>query len=246
MTIFLPVIFLLLLFPVVSVHAQGVSPAISVSAAVENVDLTSGTILCAYPEGNVPCNREYDSTILGVISKEPAVLLQNTTQSDTLPVVNSGKGVVRVKADANIKKGDFVTSSTTAGIGQKASQSGYVIGLAQADQQGELVLVAVNVRPAIVAEGIRGNLLETLRTGLASVYLTPLNALRYILALVVTVIAFTLGFMYFGRVAKTGVEAVGRNPLASRTIQLSVIFNIILTVVIMLAGLALAYLILIL
>lgn len=220
--------------------------AVAGSVAVENPDLTSGTIICAYAEGNLPCNREYDPAVLGVIDREPGVYLQNVSQTQTLPLVTSGKATVRVKADTGIKKGDFVTSSTEAGVGQKAKRSGYVVGTAQADQQGETVLVEVGVRPALVMEGIRGNLLETIREGLAAVYLTPLTALRYMLALVVTVIAFTLGFMYFGRVAKTGVEAVGRNPLASRTIQLSVVFNIGLTAIIMIAGLVLAYLILIL
>lgn len=220
--------------------------AVAGSVAVENPDLPSGTIVCAYAEGNLPCNREYDPAILGVIDTQPTVYLQNLSQTQTLPLVTSGKAVIRVKADAGIKKGDFVTSSTEAGVGQKAGHSGQVVGTAQADQEGETVLVEINIRPAIVAEGVRGNLLETIRQGLASVYLTPLTALRYMLALVVTVAAFILGFIYFGRVARTGVEAVGRNPIASRTIQLSVIFNVILTVAIALAGLALAYLILIL
>lgn len=230
----------------VPVVAQGVAPAVGVAVLVEDVDLASGTVLCAYADGNQPCTLEYDPQVLGVVSREPAAWLQNTTQETALPLINSGKIRVRVKADAGIKKGDFVTTSTVAGVGQKATHSGYVVGTAQADQEGETVLVAINIRPAIVAEGIRGNLLETLRQGLAAVYLTPLTALRYMLAIVVTAVAFTLGFMYFGRVAKTGVEAVGRNPIAARTIQLSVIVNVILTVAIALAGLALAYLILIL
>ena len=59
-------------------------------------------------------------------------------------------------------------------------------------------------------------------------------------------ISFSLGFIYFGRVAKTGIEAMGRNPMAGKMIQLSVLFNIIVTVIIVLIGLAIAYLILIL
>lgn len=220
--------------------------AVAGSVAVENPDLPSGTIMCAYSEGNLPCNQEYDPAILGVIDRQPSVYLQNLSQSQTLPLATSGKVVVRVKAGAGIKKGDFVTTSGDPGVGQKATRSGFIVGMAQADQEGEEVLVAVTVRPAIIVEGVRGNLLETLRQGLASVYLTPLSALRYILAMIVTIIAFTLGFMYFGRVAKSGVEAVGRNPIASRTIQFSVILNVILTMAIALAGLTLAYLILIL
>jgi hypothetical protein len=72
-----------------------------------------------------------------------------------------------------------------------------------------------------------------------------LASLRYLLAIIVAVMAFGLGFVYFGRVAKGGVEALGRNPLAGRAIQLSVLMNLILTVAIMVGGLVLAYIILI-
>jgi F0F1-type ATP synthase membrane subunit c/vacuolar-type H+-ATPase subunit K len=53
-----------------------------------------------------------------------------------------------------------------------------------------------------------------------------------------------LGFVFFGRVVARGVEAMGRNPLAGSLIAVSVVFNLILTVVIMLVGLGIAYLIL--
>jgi F0F1-type ATP synthase membrane subunit c/vacuolar-type H+-ATPase subunit K len=52
--------------------------------------------------------------------------------------------------------------------------------------------------------------------------------------------------IYFGKASRAGIEAVGRNPLAKRVIQLTVVMNIVLTIVIVLVGLAIAYLILIL
>lgn len=226
------------------------SSAMAVSVVINGDQIEDGQIVCSTAEGNLLCNQPYDTAILGVVATDPVIFLQNRALEGSYPLVTSGKAFVKVTNSAgNISIGNFVTTSTIAGTGQKATRSGYVIGTAlqRYDGTGEAkILVSIGIRPAIVAEGIKGNLLETLRQGLTSVYLTPLNALRYILAMVVTVIAFILGFMYFGRVAKTGVEAVGRNPLASREIQLSVVFNIVLTVIIMIAGLALAYLILIL
>ncbi len=225
------------------------SSAVGVSVAVKGDKITDGLILCSTADGNVPCTQDYATNTLGVVSTDPALLIENKSLSGSYPLVTSGKAFAQVNnAGGKIAIGDFVTTSTTPGIGQKAAQTGYVVGTAlQAyDGSGEgKILISVGVRPAIVAEGVRGNLLDTVRRGLGSVYLTPLSALRYILAMIVTIVSFTLGFMYFGRVAKTGVEAVGRNPLASRTIQLSVVFNVILTLVISAAGLALAYLILI-
>jgi hypothetical protein len=105
--------------------------------------------------------------------------------------------------------------------------------------------VSIGIRPAIVATSARGNLIEALKQGLLAPTLTPLASLRYLLAMIVAVASFILGFIYFGKVAKSGVEAVGRNPLASRLIQLNVALNLILTVAIMSAGLLLAYFILI-
>jgi F0F1-type ATP synthase membrane subunit c/vacuolar-type H+-ATPase subunit K len=76
--------------------------------------------------------------------------------------------------------------------------------------------------------------------------LEPIESLRYLLAIAMVLIAFTLGMIYFGRSSRAGIEAIGRNPLAKKVIQLTVFMNIILTVVIVLVGLGIAYLILVL
>jgi F0F1-type ATP synthase membrane subunit c/vacuolar-type H+-ATPase subunit K len=73
-----------------------------------------------------------------------------------------------------------------------------------------------------------------------------LASLRYLLAFLIAIIAFVLGFIYFGRVVRVGIEAIGRNPLARRMIQITMLFNILITIVIVLAGLLIAYLILVL
>jgi hypothetical protein len=80
----------------------------------------------------------------------------------------------------------------------------------------------------------------------ASPFLTPLTSLRYILAVMITVIAFFLGFRTYGRIAGSGLEALGRNPLAAKAISISIIFNIFLAGLIVIAGLALSYLVLVL
>jgi len=53
-----------------------------------------------------------------------------------------------------------------------------------------------------------------------------------------------LGFVAFGRVAGRGVEALGRNPLAARVIQLGIFLNVFITVAIIAAGILVAILIL--
>jgi F0F1-type ATP synthase membrane subunit c/vacuolar-type H+-ATPase subunit K len=52
-----------------------------------------------------------------------------------------------------------------------------------------------------------------------------------------------LGYFSFGRAAAKGVEALGRNPSASRVIHMGIIFNVAIVVAIALAGLGVAFLI---
>ena len=191
----------------------------------------------------------YDGNIYGVYVAEPALALENLSLTDAKTVATSGKAYVRVSdANGQVKKGDYVTSSDKEGVGQKATKSGYVMGTALEDAEvGESkVLVAIAAKQAFVTLSTKGNLLETIKDAILSPTLTPLASLRYILAAIMASAAFILGFWYFGRVAKSGVEAVGRNPLAGRLIQFSVILNLILTALIMGSGLLIAYLILVL
>lgn len=244
------ILFLVLLLPSRAL-AQNTSSGLAVPLAVEDTNTEDGTIICVKETKFVPCDTEYDVTMIAVVSRDPAVFLENKTTGG-IPGVATGIAYVRVSgAGGKIAKGDLITTSTAAGVGQKAKQSGYVLGVANESFDGDTaatlgkITVNLGIKPAIVVDGVRGDLLETLRRGLASVYLTPLSALRYILAMIVVLVSFTLGFVYFGRVARSGVEAIGRNPMAGAAIQASVIFNVILTIAIMLGGLGLAYLILV-
>jgi len=157
--------------------------------------------------------------------------------------------MVRVSGTGGkLKRGDFITTSATPGLGVKAGKSGNVLGMALDEylEEGEgKVLASIAIRPAIVATAARGNVVETLKQGLLAPTLSPLASLRYVLAVIVVIISFVLGFVYFGRVARAGVEAMGRNPLAGRMIAVGVVFNLLLTVAIMGGGLIAAYLILI-
>ena len=168
-------------------------------------------------------------------------------------VVSGGEAFVKVSTvNGDIVKGDFVTSSEISGVAQKADRSGQVIGVALQDYSAESpdivddILVQLDIRAKMIASNVRVNLIEALRSGTQAPFMTPLTSLRYILAALVTAGSFVIGFASFGKTSGSGVEALGRNPLAHKTIQRSIVFNLILTAVIMLAGLTLAYLILVL
>ncbi|HRN96392.1 MAG TPA: hypothetical protein PLD54_03025, partial [Candidatus Levybacteria bacterium] len=69
----------------------------------------------------------------------------------------------------------------------------------------------------------------------------PTTVFKYFLAGLIMVLAFVIGFFSFGRIANTGIEALGRNPLASRMIQLGIMLNVLITVAIIASGLVMAY-----
>lgn len=230
------------------VRAQDVTSSGLALSVVTTGEVNNGDILCSSVEGAKACVGTYNTNMIGVYVDSPAILLDNLSLTDSKPVLASGKATVRVTvANGEIKQGDFITTSDKPGVGQKADRSGYVLGSALEDATTDgVVLVSLGIRPALVVSNQRTNLLDSAKDALLSPYLSPLASLRYILAAIAAAGAFILGFMYFGRVAKSGVEAIGRNPLAGRLIQFSVILNLLLTLVIMGSGLAIAYLILVL
>jgi hypothetical protein len=144
-----------------------------------------------------------------------------------------------------------VTSSETPGMAVKAIENGYVLGMAindavQASTGENRVMVALNIHPEAQLSGTRSNLISVLRDASKAPLLEPLAAFRYVLAALLVVISFSLGFIYFGRMANTGVEAIGRNPLAEKMIRRNIILHIMVTLIIVVVGLFAAYLVLIL
>jgi len=59
--------------------------------------------------------------------------------------------------------------------------------------------------------------------------LSPLTTFRYLISAMVVIASFVVGFSSFGKISGKSVEALGRNPLASRDIKSAVVFNFIFT-----------------
>jgi F0F1-type ATP synthase membrane subunit c/vacuolar-type H+-ATPase subunit K len=135
-----------------------------------------------------------------------------------------------------------------SGLAVKGIKSGYMIGTALSSlvdgEQGE-VMVALDIKPVTLTEGAQNNLVRVIKDGLEGIFLTPIEALRYVGAMIIVVAGAITAFVYFGRVAKSGVDAIGRNPLASQAIQRSVVLNVLLTMFIISVGVGVAYLILV-
>lgn len=228
--------------------ALGISVPVTISG--ETFD---GALVCAGSNGGgyVLCNTAYDSNMYGVVVTTPDISLESK-QTGTTPTVTWGNAYVAVSSvNGTIKSGDFVTSTKTPGVAGLAKKSGYVLGTAledytntDASQKGN-ILVAIGVKPAVLTAGASNNLFQLITEGVSGSFESPLAALRYVVAGILVVASFFFGILHFGRVAKSGVEALGRNPLAAKTIQFGIIMNVMIAVVIMLAGLGIAYIVLV-
>jgi hypothetical protein len=234
------------------INAQEISQGVAVSIEpTENVE--KGDIICLGDGGLGLCDSPYNTSIFGVIVDNPAASIVNEDQTNS--VLLQFSGIARIKVTTTngaIKEGDLITSSEKRGTGEFADRSGYVIGMAMENFESTnpdeigMVLTAIDIHPAAGLSGARTNLLQVLRQGLQAPIFDPLDSLRYVLAALILLSSFVLGFVYFGRAAGLGVEAIGRNPLASRKIQFAVFLHVLITIIIVLTGLGLGYLVLIL
>jgi F0F1-type ATP synthase membrane subunit c/vacuolar-type H+-ATPase subunit K len=236
------------------VNAQVTSSGIALPINLkEGEEVTDKSIVCSMDGGYGLCSRAYDTEMYGVITNNPSASLEYEDKTGVALVMTSGSVVVRVTAkNGNIQKGSLVTTSDIPGVGQLADKNGYVLGTALEDfkppnpnDTGE-INIAINIHPAAGMTGARSNLLTVLREGATAPLFEPLDSLRYLLAALILLLSFILGFAYFGRVSRSGVEAIGRNPLASRMIQVTVLMHVLITAVIIFIGFGMAYLILIL
>lgn len=237
----------------ISTYAQDQSVGTAISIPIIDKDVKDGAIIVSTSKGYGLTTTAYNSNMYGVYTKSPSVFLQNTADPQAKPVLTSGKANVLVSSvNGNIKKNDFITTSAIAGVGQKATRNGMILGTALQDYSNSnqkatgLILVAINPHFNAAFADNKTNVLEVLRNASDPTTLTQATSLRYVLAASIVLISFAIGFVYFGRITSRGVEALGRNPLASRVIQVNLVLNLLLMIVIILVGLGIGYMILIL
>jgi hypothetical protein len=197
-------------------------------------------------------SEQYDKAIMGVVTPDATIEYKSSdvTVEGTHPVISTGIATVRVTtANGPIFAGDTITSSDTPGVGVKATKSGFILGTAQADFTGEgegKIPVILSIKFAFatdspMTEKIRVQLTDMLKLSGLTILDDPIMSLRYVLATTVVVSSLVVTFLTVGKVARSGVDAVGRNPLASKAIMFSIIMNTILSIAIVGIGLTAAY-----
>ncbi len=211
-------------------------PAVGIGfpVRVEADDIRDGDIVSLKNSQYTLSAKPYETTLFGVVNREPALTVGPLPPDEaTSPVISNGRASVRVSTiNGVIHRGDFITSSDIPGVGIKADGFGYVLGMAMEDfieSDSEVIgKIPVLINPRI-------------HTPITNLRAAPVEVLRYLLAFVIAAGSIILGFTYFGKVARSGVEAVGRNPLAARLINFSIFFNLLLTIGIIAAGIMIAY-----
>lgn len=201
-------------------------------------------------KGLVRANESFSPRMFGVLETAP-VMVYRLPNSTGKPIVRAGTAYVNVTSvNGAIKSGDYVTSSSNAGKGQKASESGYVLGVALADLTGKegKIPVAIRIEYAELTNTrsvVR--LLDYFNVAAFQSATDPNKAsqlVKYTAAGLIVLFSLAISFVVFGRSMGKGIEAIGRNPLAKSAIQVSIILNAVFTVGIVLVAMAIAYLIL--
>lgn len=211
----------------------------------------NGSIIVSTSKGYSLSRKEYDPNVVGIVSQSSAIVFSGRSSANSYPVVSSGKTNVLVSTiNGPIKKGDLISTSSIAGVGMKAVKSGYVLGMAlhsyrakKANKVGTIPLV-LNIHYATVNVNVGNKLIDVFRLSSLATYERPLTVFKYFVATLIIFVSFFFGFFIFGRVASKGIEALGRNPLAGKMIQVGIVINVIITVAIVLSGLGLALVIL--
>jgi len=230
-----------------SVTAQ--STNISLTLIVQNVPSGPANGLLVVEDGGnykVSSSRS-DLKTVGVITENPALTLRKSDNPQAFFVSNNGISLVRVSnKSGKITKGDGLTSSDIPGTAVKADPGEYTVGVALEDFDSESGLVRADIKPGYTqsSDSINRSLVSVLRSGTQSLYLSPINSLRYVLAAIIGIASFLFGFSIFSKISGSGIQALGRNPLARKTIEINIIIEFALNIAIIVFGLVIAYFIL--
>lgn len=251
--------FTLYIIPTYGQESQGIEVTSVYEIADQNA--AAGDIVKATDKGLTRTDIGFDNKMFGVIQDQP--LLVYRTETKGKPIVRSGIAQVNVTTlNGPIKYGDYITSSPISGKGQKTSESGYVLGIALTSFNGEgaqeingpqgkvavaTIPVAIKIEYAEVSSPrFAGRLIGALGSSFLEMLRVPQkisDLLRYIIAALIVIFSLSFGFLTFSRSVIKGIEAIGRNPLAKTTIQISMIINIILLVATAIIGIVASILI---
>ena len=218
---------------------------------VKDKNVKDGSVISSGAGGALLSTIPYDGHVIGVVSRDAAIILSTNATENGVPAIATGTVYILVSSqNGAVKKGDLLTTSTIPGVAVKATKDGYVLGTALEDgtstdpKQQDKIAADLDLHYYNSKPTFPGSLSDIFKLALLPTKDSPTPIFKYIVAAAVVLGSFVLGFLSFGRTAAKGVEALGRNPAASRIIHLGIILNVSIVVIIVLAGLTVAFLIL--
>ncbi|MEX0895396.1 MAG: hypothetical protein WDZ94_00480 [Patescibacteria group bacterium] len=223
-----------------------------------NEPVSSGDIIVVKDAQYMKSAEPYSADVVGVVAERPAVVFVADDGQGT-PMLKAGITNVKVSmSNGEIRVGDYITTSQISGVAMKATKSGFVIGVAEGNfstsNPEEIGLLPVNLQfnymdlsqgTGGVDSDLQRSLWDILSLNRLAASESPGQMLKYTVAALLLIASFGFGFYIFGRTANKGIDAIGRNPLAGKLIGFSVVLNVVLTVVIIGAGVGLSYLIIV-
>lgn len=221
---------------------------------ISDREAKDGDILVITPEkGITRTNIPYDIHLFGVLQDNPLVAFKKVDRTGKT-VARSGMTQVNVtNKNGPIKAGDGITSSEIPGYGMKATISGHIIGVAtadfspSADGKGQ-VTVALKIEYADLTTARSANrLLQYIGTAFFKNIQDPQGfglLLKSLIAGLIMIISLVFSFIIISRSIPKAIEAIGRNPLARRSIILSIGLNIGFAIATSLIGIIAALIIL--
>jgi len=227
------------------------SVTIATYAPVSGSNVQDGSLVSNTETGYVLSAEEYDDKLYGVVVLHASVVLNQASEPGSFPVANTGDVKVLVSnKNGEIRRGDYITSSTIAGVGMKADHSGHVLGVALDDlvlndKSGRgNITVSLRSQNYVAPTTLITNIQELTKLSTIAAQKQPLNVIRYLLAGGIILGCVMISFLHFGRITASSVQALGRNPLARKSIELGILFNLIMAGLMLGSGLIVAILIL--
>jgi hypothetical protein len=148
-TFSLGLLFSLILLACLVLRASPVSAQLEIADSYDLTDqeAVGGDILSLTTEGLKRSNSDYDNKIFGAINSDPLAAYKRVDGTGTL-VSRSGVVTVNVTtANGAIKTGDFITSSTIAGKGQKA------LAFLEVEISAYSIRIATGIWPELIFRG---------------------------------------------------------------------------------------------
>lgn len=225
--------------------------------SINDKDAKEGDIIILSGKELAVSSRPYQNVMVGVVSPKPAFSIKPTSDplnlnggsgSNSITVITSGNVLVTVNLkNGEIKKGDQITTSDVKGIGMKAVKTGYVLGSALEDfssknkDDTKKILVALNVHYASNGNSITTRIGDIFKLAALAAYENPRLALKYAAIILLVMFSILFTFLTYGKIARLGIIAMGRNPLASKKIYKSIILNSLFSIAVIAGGLVAAF-----